>query len=94
MRYSDAGRTAHVPQRRGRLRRDTQSGDISICASDVAALGRRARLLMELQRRMARENSVIMDGRDIGLGRPPGRGAQGVPHGSAEGARTAPPARA
>ena len=40
--------------------------EISICASDVAALPSVRAFLMELQRRMARENSVIMDGRDIG----------------------------
>ena len=40
--------------------------EISIFASDVAALPAVRTFLMELQRRMARENSVIMDGRDIG----------------------------
>ena len=40
--------------------------EISICASDVAALPAVRAFLLELQRRMARENSVIMDGRDIG----------------------------
>lgn len=40
--------------------------EISICASDVAALPAVRAFLLELQRKMARENNVIMDGRDIG----------------------------
>ena len=40
--------------------------EISICASDVSALPAVRAYLLEMQRRMARENSVIMDGRDIG----------------------------
>ena len=40
--------------------------EISICASDVSALPVVRAYLLEMQRRMARENSVIMDGRDIG----------------------------
>lgn len=40
--------------------------EISICASDVSAHGRVRSYLMEMQRRMARENNVVMDGRDIG----------------------------
>ena len=40
--------------------------EISICASDVSALPAVRAFLLEMQRRMARENSVIMDGRDIG----------------------------
>lgn len=40
--------------------------EISICASDVSALPIVRAFLMELQRKMARENNVIMDGRDIG----------------------------
>lgn len=45
---------------------EIRSPEISICASDVAALPVVRAFLMELQRRMAHENSVIMDGRDIG----------------------------
>ena len=45
---------------------EIRSPEISICASDVAALPVVRAFLMELQRRMAPENSVIMDGRDIG----------------------------
>ena len=40
--------------------------EISICASDVSALPKVRAFLLEMQRKMARENSVIMDGRDIG----------------------------
>ena len=40
--------------------------EISICASDVAALPAVRAYLLEMQRKLARENNVIMDGRDIG----------------------------
>ena len=40
--------------------------EISICASDVAALPVVRAYLLEMQRKMAQENHVIMDGRDIG----------------------------
>ena len=40
--------------------------EISICASDVSALPAVRAFLLEMQRQLARENSVIMDGRDIG----------------------------
>ena len=40
--------------------------EISICASDVSSLPAVRAFLLEMQRRTARENSVIMDGRDIG----------------------------
>ena len=40
--------------------------EISICASDVSALPAVRAFLLEMQRRMAREHDVIMDGRDIG----------------------------
>ena len=40
--------------------------EISICASDVSAHADVRRYLLEMQRRLARENDVIMDGRDIG----------------------------
>lgn len=40
--------------------------EISICASDVAALPAVRAYLLEMQRKLARENHVIMDGRDIG----------------------------
>ncbi len=40
--------------------------EISLCASDVSALPEVRAYLMEMQRKMAREHDVIMDGRDIG----------------------------
>ena len=40
--------------------------EISLCASDVSALPVVRAFLLEMQRKMAREHNVIMDGRDIG----------------------------
>ena len=40
--------------------------EISICASDVSALPAVRAYLLEMQRKLAREQDVIMDGRDIG----------------------------
>ena len=40
--------------------------EISICASDVSSLSVVRAFLLEMQRKTARENNVIMDGRDIG----------------------------
>ena len=40
--------------------------EISICASDVSSLGAVRAFLLEMQRKTARENNVLMDGRDIG----------------------------
>ncbi|MBR0354267.1 MAG: (d)CMP kinase [Oscillospiraceae bacterium] len=40
--------------------------EISMCASDVSAHAVVRSFLLEMQRRTARENDVIMDGRDIG----------------------------
>ena len=40
--------------------------EISMCASDVSAHAAVRDFLMEMQRKLARENCVIMDGRDIG----------------------------
>ena len=40
--------------------------EVSIYASDVSAMPDVRQFLLEMQRKMARENSVIMDGRDIG----------------------------
>lgn len=40
--------------------------EVSICASDVSALPAVRAYLLEMQRKMAREQDVIMDGRDIG----------------------------
>lgn len=40
--------------------------EISLCASDVSAHQAVRSFLLEMQRRFARENNVVMDGRDIG----------------------------
>ena len=40
--------------------------EISLAASDVSAHGRVREYLLEMQRKLAREFNVIMDGRDIG----------------------------
>ncbi len=45
---------------------DIRLPEISICASDVAALPAVRAYLLEMQRELARTNNVIMDGRDIG----------------------------
>lgn len=45
---------------------DIRTPEISIYASDVSSLPEVRAYLMETQRRLARENDVIMDGRDIG----------------------------
>ena len=45
---------------------DIRLPEISICASDVSSLPAVRAFLLEMQRKMARENNVIMDGRDIG----------------------------
>lgn len=65
MRYNEAG------EQRMFLNGDDVSAEIrepeiSICASDVSALPAVRTFLLEMQRHMAREHSVIMDGRDIG----------------------------
>ena len=40
--------------------------EISICASDVSTLPVVRSFLLEMQRKLAREHNVVMDGRDIG----------------------------
>ena len=45
---------------------DIRLPEISICASNVSTHPAVRAFLLEMQRKMARENSVIMDGRDIG----------------------------
>lgn len=45
---------------------DIRLPEISICASNVSAHAVVRAFLLEMQRKMARENDVIMDGRDIG----------------------------
>lgn len=45
---------------------DIRDGKVSMAASDVSAHSVVRDFLLETQRRMARENNVVMDGRDIG----------------------------
>ncbi|MDO4982386.1 MAG: (d)CMP kinase [Eubacteriales bacterium] len=65
MGYNDAG------EQRMYLNGEDVSGEIrqpevSVAASDVSSHGDVRKFLLEMQRKMARENNVIMDGRDIG----------------------------
>ena len=46
--------------------RAIRENEISACASKVAALPAVRAFLLDMQRRTARENDVVMDGRDIG----------------------------
>lgn len=46
--------------------REIRLPEISICASDVSAFSEVRAFLLEMQRKFARENNVVMDGRDIG----------------------------
>ena len=46
--------------------REIRLPEISLCASDVSSHQRVRSFLLEMQRKFARENNVIMDGRDIG----------------------------
>ena len=46
--------------------REIRLPEISLCASDVSAHPRVRGFLLDMQRKFARENNVIMDGRDIG----------------------------
>ena len=46
--------------------REIRTPQSSIYASDVSAMPQVRAFLLEMQRKLARENSVVMDGRDIG----------------------------
>lgn len=46
--------------------REIRQPHISLCASEVSAIPQVRAYLLEMQRKFARENNVIMDGRDIG----------------------------
>ena len=46
--------------------REIRMPEVSMAASDVSAHGAVRSYLLEMQRKLARENCVIMDGRDIG----------------------------
>lgn len=65
MRYNDAGEQRMFLNGED-VSAEIRLPEISLCASDISALPVVRAYLLEMQRRMAREHSVIMDGRDIG----------------------------
>lgn len=65
MRYNEAGEQCMILNGED-VSAAIRTPEISICASDVSAHGRVRAYLLEMQRKLARENNVIMDGRDIG----------------------------
>ncbi len=65
IRYNDAGEQCMMLNGED-VSREIRQTEISICASDVSAHQKVRSFLLEMQRRFARENNVIMDGRDIG----------------------------
>lgn len=65
MRYNEAGEQRMILDGED-VSAAIRQPEISICASDVSSLPEVRAFLMEMQRRMAREHNVIMDGRDIG----------------------------
>lgn len=65
IRYNDAGEQRMFLNGED-VSREIRLPEISLCASDVSAHQRVRSYLLEMQRRFARENSVVMDGRDIG----------------------------
>ena len=65
IRYSGAGEQRMLLNGED-VSREIRLPEISLCASDVSSLPEVRRFLLEMQRKFARENSVVMDGRDIG----------------------------
>lgn len=65
IRYNDAGEQ-RMFLNGGDVSADIRLPEISLCASDVSAHQQVRSFLLETQRRFARENNVVMDGRDIG----------------------------
>ena len=65
IRYNEAGEQCMTLNGED-VSKEIRLPEISICASDVSALPAVRAYLLEMQRKMARENNVIMDGRDIG----------------------------
>ena len=63
--YNDAGEQCMLLNGED-VSKEIRRPEISICASDVSALPEVRRFLLDMQRRFARENNVVMDGRDIG----------------------------
>ena len=65
IRYNEAGEQCMTLNGED-VSREIRLPEISICASDVSSLAEVRSFLLEMQRKFARENNVIMDGRDIG----------------------------
>ena len=65
MRYNEAGEQRMILNGED-VSAEIRLPEVSICASDVSALPAVRAFLLEMQRKMAREHNVIMDGRDIG----------------------------
>ena len=65
MKYDEDGMQIMMMNGRN-VSKDIRQPEVSIAASDVSALGACRSYLLEMQRKFARESSVIMDGRDIG----------------------------
>ena len=64
-RYNEAGEQCMILGGED-VSREIRQPEVSIAASDVSAIQEVRTFLLEMQRRFARENNVIMDGRDIG----------------------------
>lgn len=64
-RYNDAGEQCMLLNGED-VSREIRQPEVSIAASDVSAIPEVRTFLLDMQRRFARENNVIMDGRDIG----------------------------
>ena len=75
IRYNEAGEQCMLLNGED-VSREIRLPEISLCASDVSSLPAVRAFLLDMQRKTARESSVIMDGRDIGqtVGRADGKG--------------------
>ena len=65
IRYNEQGEQCMLLNGRD-VSREIRLPEISLCASEVSSHPRVRGFLLEMQRKFARENNVIMDGRDIG----------------------------
>ena len=65
IRYNEQGEQCMFLNGRD-VSREIRLPEISLCASEVSSHQRVRSFLLDMQRKFARENNVIMDGRDIG----------------------------
>ena len=65
IRYNEQGEQCMFLNGRD-VSREIRLPEISLCASDVSAHQKVRSFLLDMQRKFARENNVLMDGRDIG----------------------------